>query len=445
MNIINTIIIGGGHAGVNLACMLEIDEPSLDYLILERSENLLVKWRKFRWENFNLNTPIKYSLLYGQSDERDEWLLERSIDGELERWDAHIAKLGIKHKLHSNVKNIEKDDEKDTFIVSVEETDPTSGIKAVAKYHSMNVVVCNGYYDKPTVPSTIAEAISSTSGIKQHIAAANFQFDDLVDGNALLVGSGQTGIQVADLLLRHRPEVKLYLCTSTVKGCPRGFDGKDLFYWLEEMGFLTMPRSAIEAIKEKDPKRYEALRYPKAPVQGPTTDVSPFSLHRRGVELLGHLDSVACNNEEGGGGGITFLFKDDLAENLQCCYNGFVGFSNSIKKCADAPLDSPDPPEWSNIEPKLLEESGRLSINATDENITNIIYCTGWSHNFSFLNGIKGIKGDLDEKINAPDVITSRVTDGLFYCGFPTIGTLQSLNITKFNLDAKVIVDGLRR
>lgn len=164
MNIINTIIIGGGHAGVNLACMLEIDEPSLDYLILERSENLLVKWRRRR--NFNLNTPIKYSLLYGQKDERDEWLLERSIEGELERWDAHIAKLGIKHKLHSNVKNIEKDDEKDIFIVSVEETDPTSGIKTIAKYHSMNVVVCNGYYDEPTVPSTIAEAISSTSGIK---------------------------------------------------------------------------------------------------------------------------------------------------------------------------------------------------------------------------------------------------------------------------------------
>lgn len=86
-----------------------------------------------------------------------------------------------------------------------------------------------------------------------------------------------------------------------------------------------------------------------------------------------------------------------------------------------------------------------MSINATDENITNIIYCTGWSHNFSFLNGIKGIEGDIDAKINAPDVITSRVTDGLFYCGFPTIGTLQSLNITKFNLDAKVIVDRLRR
>ena len=87
-----------------------------------------------------------------------------------------------------------------------------------------------------------------------------------------------------------------------------------------------MPRSAIEAIKEKDPKRYEALRYPKAPVQGPTVDVSPFSLYRQGVELLGHLDSVACNNEEDGGGGITFLFKDDLAENLQCCYNGFLDF-----------------------------------------------------------------------------------------------------------------------
>ena len=242
----NTIIIGGGHAGVNLACILAINEPSVDYLILERDDSLLVKWREYRWEKFNLNTAIKYSLLYGQRDERDEWLLERSIEGELERWDAHIAKLGIRHRLHSNVKNIEKNEEKDVFTVTVEETDPSNGNESIVKYQSDNVVVCNGYYDKPTCPLAIADGIPVDCEIKQHTAAANFQFNDLV-------GSAQTGIQVADLLLRHKPGVKLYLSTSKVKGCPRSFDGKDLFYWLEEMGILTMPRSAVDAIEKKDP------------------------------------------------------------------------------------------------------------------------------------------------------------------------------------------------
>jgi len=97
------------------------------------------------------------------------------------------------------------------------------------------------------------------------------------------------------------------------------------------------------------------------------------------------------------------------------------------------------------VEPELLAGSGRLVLSAKDENITNIIYCTGWSHDFSFLHGISGIEGDLDKKIQASDVIISRVTKGLFYCGFPTIGTVQSFNIVKFNLDAKVIVDGLRK
>lgn len=438
----NTIIVGGGHAGVNLACMLAIDEPSVDYLILERDDSLLVKWRKYRWEKFNLNTATKYSLLYGQQDERDEWLLERSIEGELERWDAHIAKLGIRHQLHSNVKNIEKDEEKDVFTVTVEATDPSNGSESVVKYQSVNVVVCNGYYDKPTRPLAIADGIPADCEIKQHTAAANFQFNDLVDGNALLVGSAQTGIQVADLLSRHKPEVKLYLSTSKVKGCPRSFDGKDLFYWFEEMGILTMPRSAVDAIKEKDPERYESLRYPKAPVTGPTTDVSPFSLHRRGVELLGHLSSVAHKEEDGD---LLFAFKDDRAENLQYCYDGFLSFSNLIKKYANSSLDTPNPPEWSNVEPELLAGSGRLVLSAKDENITNVVYCTGWSHDFSFLRGISGIEGDLDKKIQAPDVILSKVTKGLFYCGFPTIGTVQSFNIVKFNLDAKVIVDGLRK
>ena len=236
--------------------------------------------------------------------------------------------------------------------------------------------------------------------------------------------------------------MKLYLSTSKVKGCPRSFDGKDLFYWLEEMGILTMPRSAVDAIKKKDPQRYESLRYPKAPVTGPTTDVSPFSLHRRGVELLGHLSSVAHKEEDGD---LLFAFKDDRAENLQYCYNGFLGLSNAIKQYANSSLNTPNPPEWSNVEPELFAGSGRLVLSAKDENITNVIYCTGWSHEFSFLRGISGIEGDLDKKIQAPDVIISRVTKGLFYCGFPTIGTVQSFNIGKFNLDAKVIVDELRK
>lgn len=42
---VNTVIIGGGHAGVNLACMLHLNnkEDDSDYIVLERTDSLLNK------------------------------------------------------------------------------------------------------------------------------------------------------------------------------------------------------------------------------------------------------------------------------------------------------------------------------------------------------------------------------------------------------------------
>jgi putative flavoprotein involved in K+ transport len=268
---VNTIIVGGGHAGVNLACMLELEKKDEDYLVLERDDSLLVKWRKFRWEGFNLNTPVKFGLLYGQEDERMEndqkWLLERPLEGELERWDKHIAKLRVKHKLHSNMLKVTTMD--GSFLTTVQETNPENGEKSTITYQSKNVVVCNGYYDQPTRPKKLAESIPSDCNIKQHLPAG-FKFNDLVDGNILLVGSGQTGVQIADLILHHRPDSKLYMCTSAVPGCPRGFQGRDLFDWLDEMTFLTLPRSWLDGLP---PEQFEPKRYGKAPVTGPTKEI----------------------------------------------------------------------------------------------------------------------------------------------------------------------------
>lgn len=79
---VNTIIIGGGHCGVNLACLIELDhrgDDVLDYLIVERAGELLDKWRRRRWDHFQINTPVRCSRLHGQVDGREDWLLDRPI------------------------------------------------------------------------------------------------------------------------------------------------------------------------------------------------------------------------------------------------------------------------------------------------------------------------------------------------------------------------------
>ena len=430
----NTIIVGGGHAGVNLGCMLELEQPDEDYLILERSNALLIKWRQYRWEGFNLNTPVKFGMLHGQNDDREPWLLERPMEGELQRWDAHIAKLQVKHKLNSNVVQVtRKDGDEDTFETMVEEIHPETKEKMTVVYESKNVVVCNGYYDKPVKPIALSESIPSA--IKQH-QAAFLKFDDLHPGNVLLVGSGQTGVQVADLLLQNKPDVKLYLATSDVSGCPRSFQGRDLFEWLDEMKFLTMPRAALDSMPRE---KAESIKYKKAPVTGPTKEISPFSLYRRGVSLFGHLDRVESVE---GRDDVTFHFKDDRAKNLKTCAEGYLGLLKTLRDHAGTP-DAPPAPEWDNLEDDLMNTSGPLSLSVKDNQISNVVWCTGWSHDFSWLH-CQCKDDDFDQRTKAPDVIVSKSVPGLFYCGFNWIGTLQSLNLVEFDHDAKIILDNLK-
>ena len=82
---VNTLIVGGGHCGVNLACMIELDRgDDVDYLVVERAGELLDKWRRRRWDHFQINTPVRCSRLHGQADGREDWLLDRPIgEGEL--------------------------------------------------------------------------------------------------------------------------------------------------------------------------------------------------------------------------------------------------------------------------------------------------------------------------------------------------------------------------
>lgn len=194
---VNTIIVGGGHAGVNLACMLKLASDAggeVDYLILERSTSLLSKWRDKRWDHFQLNTPVGFSRLHGQKgcryDTRDDWLLDRPIQQDIECWDAHINNLGIMERcrLNSNVISV-KPCEDGTFETIVEEGNNEGGentAKTIAVYNSKNLVVCNGVYDHNIVPSNLANAIPGS--IKQHVSAG-FKLEDLMDGNVLVVGS----------------------------------------------------------------------------------------------------------------------------------------------------------------------------------------------------------------------------------------------------------------
>ena len=477
--VVNTIIVGGGHAGVNLACLLELQQEKNmgvgvsrpDYLILEKENTLLSKWRDQRWDNFQMNTPIIFCRLYGQKETeasvsgkvRDDWLLDRPLEDDLAAWDAHIEALNIMDhaKLQSKVVSVEpqSDGSFETIVVDVStsnvETPSTSTAATRHSYKSKNVVVCNGYCDHNIVPKHLSDALPTS--VKQHITGG-FLYKDLQPGNILIVGSSQSGVQLGQLLLEHNASEEqrrqIYLSCSSAGGCPRSYRGKDIYYWLDKMKFLYIPREALAGMP---PEKATSLRYggSGSPVTGPHRAISPFSLERQGVMLTGRLTDVVDQR--------TIKFKNDRGPSLRAAKAGHDKIVNMIhdfvSKNLEGEGDNPteeveqfDPfvpePEWEITNESLLsdENTGPLSLDLEQSNITNLLWAVGWASNFDWLkiDMSPDTNKEFDAKTNLPAQIISERYPGLFFAGYPWVGTIQSMNIANMDYDSQIIADHLR-
>lgn len=299
-------------------------------------------------------------------------------------------------------------------------------------------MVCNGVYDHNIVPSDLSEKLPV--GIKQH-TSGGFSLDDLQDGNVLIVGSSQSGIQLANILADSTKNRKLYLACSAAGGCPRSFRGKDVFYWLHRMKFLYISR---ESLASMPPEKAEALRYggTGSPVTGPNQAISPFSLERKGVVLTGRLKNVDGDN---------LVFANDRPQSLQAAKDGhgkLVGmlrdFANQLEADTDERFEPETPEiEWDITNQSLLEDPGPLELSFQESGITNVLWAVGWASNLSFLK-IPREAADFNPRTQLPNQIISPTHPGLFYAGYPWVGTIQSMNILNMDKDAEVIIANLK-
>ena len=395
-----------------------------------------------RWchlENFSLNTKIHFTKLYGQED--PDWPLGHPIAEDIEFWESHVKKLGIHYRLNTTVTSVKRDPEsKEFFVVTAQSV--LDGVTSMTDFRARNVICANGRFGTPNVPKSLSA--STPSSVKQHVVQ-DLKLDNLQPGAVLVVGSAQSGTQIADMLSRNGK--KTFLCQSKVLGCPRSYRGRDLFYWLELVDFLFMPTSELGKM---DPEKARWLRYGANPMFGSRKPISPFSLHRQGVTLLGHLDAI----DDGVG-----KIRPDRA---LCCHISYAGYEDIMNMIVDfakkkeetdpewlaaftggAPHDLPEP-EWEIVE-ELMTTNGPETIDFKENDITNIVWCTGWNTDFSFLE-VAEATAEFDRKGYAPTPpkCESEAVPGLFFCGFPWLSNLNSENITGMSKDQLEILKRLR-
>ena len=217
----DVIVIGGGQAG--LAMGRELATRGLDYLVLEASPLIGATWRT-RWDSLRLFTPARYSALPGMRFPGDphHYPTRDEVVGYL---DAYARAFELRLALDEPVRRLRRADA-ERFEVSTDYT----------RYLARDVVVATGPFQRPLTP-TIAELLPRSV---HQVHSGDYRGpEQLPDGPVLVVGGGNSGVQIAAELARSRPTT--LAVGSALRRLPTHVLGRSVFEWLDRSGAMSVP------------------------------------------------------------------------------------------------------------------------------------------------------------------------------------------------------------
>ncbi len=354
-----TIIVGAGHAGLSVSCHLA--KAGHDHLVLERGE-IAETWRSQRWDSFTVNSPNSLNQLPGDQTPLSEPDGFWHRDELLQSFESHASSMKLPVRTGVNVTSISAAPGGKGFEIE----------SGAGSYNAVNVVVASGTMQTPQTPAVSKEL---PSWLDQLHTADYRNPDRLKPGGVLIVGSAQSGVQIAEELIEAgRP---VYLCTSKVGRATRKYRGRDVLYWGIATGNLDQTVADLE-----DPNMQFATQGQVSGTKGGHT-ISLQQLARDGVVLLGGLKGAS-------GDRIQLLpnlvdncnFADGVAQRRKIQIDDFIA-----KNGIDAPPAEADPVEAPN--PDLLTAAVQDSLDMKQEGINTVIWCTGFTADFSWIQGLE--------------------------------------------------------
>lgn len=403
----DVIIIGAGHAGLSVSYFLS--QQNIRHIVLERGK-IGETWRSQRWHSFTLNTPNAFSTLPGGACPGEDPEGFCSVGEFVQTLESYASKFSLPVRQQTKVIAIEKNSTH--FIVSISE----QGV--LRQFHCSNVVVASGCLNEKKIPAFSKEIPETVA----QLHTCDYKHPgQLPEGAVLVVGSAQSGCQIAEELLQAGK--KVFLSTSLVPRIPRRYRGKDIFEWLAVMKFTEMPVDKVP-----DPLIL-SMTQPQISGVGPQGHtVSLQSLARSGATILGRFENV---------GGSTLFFQPNAAKHVRYADE----FSHVVKKMIDDFIVSSglDAPAYQLDEADIPDSdascaSDITSLDMTGHSIRSIIWTTGFTADFSWIL-LPVIDG------NGNPMHTNGVSDvdGLFFIGFPWLRTRKSGIIYGIKDDAEFI------
>jgi putative flavoprotein involved in K+ transport len=217
---LDVIVIGAGQAGLAVAQQLQLH--GLAFLVLDAAAEIGHTWQS-RWDSLTLFTSARYSSFRGMPfpAEPDSYPSKDAVADYLCRY---VEKFQLPVLLDTTVTALTRTE--DLFTVHT-----GRGLFLVRQ-----VVVATGPFQVPVIP-----AISAAFGpdiIQLHSSDYHNPLQ-LPPGPVLVVGGGNSGVQIAAELSANRP-VHLAVGSSLTQ-VPKRLLGKDLFWWLTRLGMFSAP------------------------------------------------------------------------------------------------------------------------------------------------------------------------------------------------------------
>jgi len=214
---LDVVVIGGGQAG--LAMAWHLTQRGLRFVVLEAAGEMAQSWRS-RWDSLRLFTPARYDALPGMAfPAPPDTYPDRDAVAAFLR-DYAIA-FDLPVRLGMRVTGLNRID--DEFEVHAGED----------VFRAKQVVVATGPFQVPFVP---AATHGFDPAVTQLHSADYGNPQSLPAGPVLVVGAGNSGLQIAEELVATR-QVDVSVGQKAPM-LPQRLLGRDLFWWLTRIGLM---------------------------------------------------------------------------------------------------------------------------------------------------------------------------------------------------------------
>lgn len=257
------VVIGAGQAG--LAVGYHLKHLDLDPVLLTADERVGDSWRK-RWDALRAFTPAFYDGLPGVPFPAADAEHLPSKDEIADYLASYADRIGLSIRLGTEVHAVRRRDGR--FLLETSQGLVTA----------QQVVIATGAFQVPNLPVFAGDL---NPGIRQMHSSRYRNLASLRRGHALVVGAGNSCVQIATDIKEADPTRDVWLAGRDTGRIPRRMLGRDIFRWMKPLLRITAESWPGRAIQTR---------------QGGRGDPVFTDVHARmvaaGVKRIGRIVSV---------------------------------------------------------------------------------------------------------------------------------------------------------